>query len=165
MYGVLFRVCVSFALGILVYEYGDVAKNEKLNFILEDGANNRGDAQQLYGLFKKDRRADPIMRNLLGPVLDFRGKKESPGCQAADLKLGGAMLQTKMEHAKTPERPIEDTDLASADAPLIPNKAPSFRLPITREVLESLKNQLFMEAEARRKFPEVALTQSRLLRG
>jgi hypothetical protein len=122
-----------------------------------------GDAHRLYGLFKKDRRADPIMKEMLGPALR-EADKMSPGCLAADLMLCAAYHQAKAEHGKVPERPIEESDFARADVQVTHNEIPTIRLPIGREVFESLKTELFMEAEARRKFAQEALRQSRLRR-
>jgi hypothetical protein len=109
------------------------------------------------------RRADPIMKEMLGPALRELDKM-SPGCQAADLMLCAAYHQAKAEHGEVPERPIEDSDFARADAPITSDEIPTFRLPIGRQVFESLKTELFMEAEARRKFAHEVLRQSRLRR-
>jgi hypothetical protein len=97
---------------------------------------------------------------MLGPALR-EADKMSPGCQAADLMLCAAYHQAKAEHGKVPERPIEDSDFARADAPITPDEIPTFRLPIDRQVFESLKTEPFMEAEARRKLAQEALRQSR----
>src|ERR1700733_2395447 len=46
---------------------------------------------------KTDPHADPAFRAMLGD-LEFADKKSSPGCQAADLMLGGAIRQERTEH-------------------------------------------------------------------
>jgi hypothetical protein len=162
-YGVLFRALVSISLGLIVYEKGDdAAKEDVINFVLENGAKS-GDAQRLYGLFKKDRRADPIMKQMLDPVLDFAEKEDSPGCQVADLMLYAAYRQELTEHGEAPSI-IEESSFASADAPIRPNEIPTFRIPIGQEVLESLKEGLLMEEKARRQYAKQLLKNSRLRR-
>ena len=93
----LFRAAVSFSLGIVVYEKGDDASNDTVDFVLEAGAKNQGDARRLFELFKTDRKADPVMKQMLGAELRL-ADKSSPGCQAADLMLGGAYRQELLEH-------------------------------------------------------------------
>jgi hypothetical protein len=148
-YGVLFRATVSGSLGIIAYEKGESARDDVINFVLENGARHRGDAQRIYHLFKHDRRADPIMKKMLGPVMRVADKEDSPGCQAADLMLGAAYRQALLEHGHASSI-IEDSSFASADGPIQPDEVPTFRIPIGREELESLKEGLLMEEDARR---------------
>jgi hypothetical protein len=163
-YGVLFRACVSFCLGILAGEYGEEVKGKRLDFVLDE-QGIIPEAHHLYYMLKHDSHSDPIMKEMLGPVLGVARKERSPGCQVAGLLLDGAYRQAKMEHGKTPSRPIEKSAFARPDIPINRNEIPIFRLPLGREVLESLRAGLFMEAEAWRKFSREALEQGRLRRG
>jgi hypothetical protein len=162
-YGVLFRACVSFCLGILACEYGEEAKSKRLDFVLDE-QGIIPEAHHLYYMLKHDSHCDPIMKEMLGPGLGVAGKASSPGCQVAGLLLDGAYRQAKMEHGKTPSLPIEKSAFARTDIPVNPNEIPIFRLPLGREVLESLQAGLFMEARAWRKFSREALEQGRLRR-
>jgi hypothetical protein len=163
-YGVLFRACVSFCLGVLAGEYGEEVKGNRLDFVLDE----RGripETRHLYYILKHDSHSDPIMKDMLGPALGVARKESSPGCQVAGLLLDGAYRQAKVEHGKTPSLPIEKSAFARPDIPVNRNEIPIFRLPLGREVLESLRSGSFMEAEAWRKYSREALEQGRLRRG
>jgi hypothetical protein len=162
-YGVLFRACVSFCLGILAAEYGEEVKGKRFDFVV-DQRGKIADARRLYDILQHDSHSDPIMTEMLGPVIGLAGKESSPGCQVAGLLLDGAYRQAKMEHGKTPSLPIEKSAFARPDIPVNRNEIPIFRLPLGREVLESLRAGLFMDAEASRKFSREALEQGRLRR-
>jgi hypothetical protein len=162
-YGVLFRATVSFLLGVLEYEYKDKAEETTVGFVLEDGAAQKGDAQRLYDCFKCDKHVHPVTRNMLAPKLDFADKKSSPGCQAADLMLHAAYKQAVDEHGREDSPPIEDT-IYSANARPREEEVPVFRIPLGRDVLESLNQNLFLREDERRKHAEICLEQSRLRR-
>jgi hypothetical protein len=84
-YGVCFRACLAFVPSYIVSELKLATKapgtqEMKINFVLEDGHRNVGDARRLFDLFKAD--ALPEWQHLVG---DFEvSKKDSPGAQAAD---------------------------------------------------------------------------------
>lgn len=103
-YGVLFRGCVSFCLGVVAYSLNEKVDDEVVSFVLESGGVKPGYIKDLYGRFKTDRHADPAIRGMLGPEVRFAKKSESPGCQAADLMLGGAIRQERTEHGVQPSR-------------------------------------------------------------
>jgi hypothetical protein len=161
-YGVLFRACVSFCLGILAGEYGDKVEGQRLDFVLE-GRGKIADARYLYHMLQHNH-SGPIMKEMLGSSLGVTRKERSPGCQVAGLLLDGAYRQAKMEHGKTLSLPIEKSAFARSDIPVNRNEIPIFRLPLGREVLESLRTGMFMEAEAWHKFSREALEQGRLRR-
>jgi hypothetical protein len=163
-YGVLFRACVSFCLGILAGEWEEEVKGQRLDFVLDE-TGRIPEARHLYDILKHDSHSDPIMKEMLGPVLGVARKESSSGCQVAGLLVDGAYRQAKMEHGRTSSLPIEKSAFARPDIPVNRNEIPIFRLPLGREVLESLRPSLFMEAEAWRKFSREALEQGRLRRG
>ena len=127
-----------------------LAKDSVVNFILENGAANKGDVGRLYKMFKNDRKVEPLIKNMLGPVLDHAEKKESPGCQVSDFVLGGAYRQELTEHNVEPSI-IEQSSFAG-ELQITMHSTPIFRLPITRDILASLKESLLIEEDERRKF-------------
>jgi len=101
-YGVLFRDVVSFVVEAIRED------NSVINFILEDGAARKGDADRLYKMYRKDRKVEAAIKKMLGSALGFAKKRESPGCQVSDLILGGAYRQELTEHNVGPSN-IEPT--------------------------------------------------------
>jgi hypothetical protein len=161
-YGVLFRAAVSFVLQAICDD-DDLANNSVVNFILENGAAHKGDADRLYKMFKTDRKVEPAIKKMLGPVLGLAEKKESPGCQVSDFILGGAYRQELTEHTVEPS--IIEKSSFVRDPQITHHSTPIFRVPITREILESLKESLLLEEEERRNFAQAVLKKSRAKTG
>jgi len=152
-YGVLFRGCVSFCLGVVAYSLNEKVDDEVVSFVLERGGVKAGYIKDLYGRFKTDRHADPALRGILGPKVGFAKKDESPGCQAADLMLGGAIRQERTEHAAQPSQ-IEQSSFADISKPIDAEDVPTFRIPVGQRVLESLRENMFVEEAERREWWE-----------
>ena len=152
MYGVLLRACVSFTLAIIAYQLNDDVQNEAVNFVVEKGGTKPDYARQLFQRLKTDRLADPMLRGMLGG-LDFANKKKSPGCQAADLMLGGAIRQERTEHGMKPSL-IEHSSFADVTQPVSNEDVVTYRIPVTRTILESLRENMFAEAEITRQWWE-----------
>ena len=91
----------------------------------------------------------PNWDKLIG-TLAFAEKKECPGVQVADLSIYGAYRQEMQEHGNTPTA-LEHSTLIASKTP-DGEDIPSFRIPITREILASLKDDLFLREEERKKF-------------
>jgi hypothetical protein len=91
-----------------------------------------------------------LTRGMLGD-LDFADKKESPGCQAADLMLGGVIRQERTEHGIKPSM-IEQSSFADITQPVNSDDLATFRIPVTRVVPESLRKNMFVEADIRREW-------------
>lgn len=150
MYGVLLRACISFSLAVVAREFGE---DNVVNFVLEAGGVKPGYAEQIYAAMKNDHVSDPLFRAMLGPVIGFAKKKECPGCQAADLMIGGALQLERQEHGKE-HSIIERSSFADATMPFDPDDAPTFRIPVSREVLTSLRERMFVEERLRREWAE-----------
>ena len=160
-YGVCFRACLTFVPSYIASELTiagkcDLAKDLTINFCLEDGHRNVGDAKRLFELFKAD--ALPAWQQFVGSFEVVR--KVSPGAQTADFLAYCTYRAELREHGIKPTA-IEKSSYV-ADAPIIPNTYPStsssgmklFRIPITRQNLQELKNDLFArEAERLRPPP------------
>jgi hypothetical protein len=157
-YGVLFRACVVFVPGVIASELkllGPTAMAEPttINLALE-GSHKGGDARRLFDLYKKD--ALPEWRQLVGTFKT--STKDSVGAQAADFLAYTIYRAEILEHGQAAS--VIERSSYVADTPLIANTYPRqplpprgpaiFRIPITREVLQSLKDDLFaIEAERR----------------
>jgi hypothetical protein len=94
-------------------------------------------------------------------VLGFADKKQSPGCQAADLFLMGVIRQERKEHGLQPSD-IERSSLADPTKPIDMNDIPTFRIPITKIILKGLRENLFIEEALRREWAQQLLVASRL---
>jgi Protein of unknown function (DUF3800) len=168
-YGVCFRACLAFVPSFIASELelvGQTAMAEltTLNFALEAGPKS-GDARRLFGLYKKD--ALPEWRHLVGTF--DTPTKDSVGAQAADFLAYTIYRAEMLEHGQ--EASVIEKSSYVADTPLTPNTYPRqplpttgpaiFRIPITRDVLQSLKDDLFaIEAERRAAWRSRSATRS-----
>lgn len=149
-YGCCFRACLAFLPSFIASEYGELAKSMTINFCLEDGHRNVGDAKRLFDLFKSD--ALPEWQNLVG-TFDVV-KKDSAGAQAADFLAYCIYRAEISEHGKGPTD-IENSAYIAAPQQIsgASNLGAAWqlhRIPITRQILSDLKNDLFAQ-EAERK--------------
>lgn len=158
-YGVCFRACLAFVPSFIASELklagqGALAEPTRIDFALEGGHANVGDARRLFELYKKG--ALPEWQHLIGEF--DTSTKDSVGAQAADFLAYAAYRAELLEHGQA----ASDIETSSyvADARMIANNYPRapvpqngpmlFRIPITRDVLQSLKDDLFaIEAERR----------------
>jgi hypothetical protein len=160
-YGVCFRACLAFIPSYIASEFAlaqqtALAQQATIDFVLEQGHRNMGDAQRLFALYKAD--ALPEWRGFVG-TMDV-STKDSPGTQAADFLAYCVYRAESLEH-QVAASAIEKSSYV-ADTPLIANTYPRqpipqqgpmlFRIPISREVLQSLKDDLFSR-EAERRVP------------
>jgi hypothetical protein len=119
------------------------ARETTIIFVLEDGHRNVGDARRLFSLFKAD--GLPEWQHLVG-TFDV-AKKDTPGAQAADFFACCVYQAELLEHGTAPSA-IERSSYV-ADTPLVANTYPRqpapqsgpklFRIPVSQEVLRSLK--------------------------
>jgi hypothetical protein len=160
-YGVCFRACLAFVPSYIASEFAlaqqtALAQQATINFVLEQGHRNTGDAQRLFKLFKAD--ALPEWQDFVG-TMDL-STKDSPGTQAADFLAYCVYRAEGLEH-QVAASAIEKSSYV-ADTPLVANTYPRqpipqqgpilYRIPISREVLQSLKDDLFAR-EAERSAP------------
>jgi hypothetical protein len=96
-YAVLFRGCL-WAVLAAVTDNLEIAKQSQVNFVLEAGAKNSGDAIRLFELGKENLIAE--WSSLLGTLT--LGTKESPGLQAADLLVYASNRLERMDHSAEP---------------------------------------------------------------
>jgi hypothetical protein len=158
-YGVCFRACLRFVPSLIasklkMAEQTALAAKLTINFVLEQGHRNLGDARRLFYLYKADVLSE--WEPLVGTL--STSTKNSPGSQAADFLAYAVYRAEILEHGEAPSV-IEQSSYV-ANTALLPNYCPRqpvpgkgpmlFRIPVNREVLQSLKDDLFaLEAERR----------------
>jgi hypothetical protein len=160
-YGVLFRACLAFVPSFIASQFinagqTSLVQKSTINLVLENGHRNAGDAQRLFKLYKAD--ALPECQQLVG-TMDV-STKDSIGAQAADFLAYSVYRAECLEHGQAAST-IEKSSYVS-DAPLVANSYPPrpegqkgamiFRIPVGRETLQSLKDDLFAR-EAERRSP------------
>ena len=158
-YGVCFRACLAFVPSLIAWELKLAGRTPlgaqmTVNFVLEHGHKNLGDARRLFDLYKAD--LLPEWEQFVG-TLDT-STKDCAGSQATDFLAYAVYRAEILEHGRAPSV-VEESSYV-ADIPLVANWYPRqplpqtgpavFRIPVTRAVLQSLKDDLFaLEAERR----------------
>lgn len=146
-YAVCFRACLAFVPEYIVSGLKSAADATTINFVLEDGHRHIGDARRLFDLYKTG--VLPEWQQLVGSM-DV-SMKDSPGAQAADFLAYTVYRAEIREHGHAPSviensSYVADTLLTVQTAPhqAIPQNGPAvFRIPIGRETLQSLRDDLF----------------------
>jgi hypothetical protein len=122
-YGVCFRACLAFVPSFIASELklvgqGALAEPTRIDFALEGGHANVGDARRLFELYKKD--ALPEWQHLIGEF--DTSTKESVGAQAADFMAYVMYRAELLEHGQA----ASDIETSSyvADTPMIANNYP-----------------------------------------
>ncbi len=138
--GVLYQALVSFAVSFL--ESFPPSDLDQLNFIYEK-IDKPGGLQAIHDAFKRDGN----VAGWFGP-LKFATRSDVLGLQGADCLASGS-LQCEMELHGAEPTDIAQSQLVVID-PQMAIKAPmSFRLPITRDILEALRDDLLLTKGAR----------------
>ncbi|SIT49080.1 hypothetical protein BN2475_1250017 [Paraburkholderia ribeironis] len=146
-YAVCFRACLAFVPEYIASGLKFAADATIINFVLEDGHRHIGDARRLFDLYKTA--VSPEWRQLVGSM-DV-STKGSSGAQAADF-LAYTVYRTEiLEHSHAPSviehsSHVADTLLTARTTPhqATQQTGPAvFRIPIGREILQSLKDDLF----------------------
>ncbi|MGO8954514.1 MAG: DUF3800 domain-containing protein [Rhodomicrobium sp.] len=146
-YSLCFRACLNFVPSFIADELAaagqtNLSQETTMNFVLEDGHKNVGDARRLFNLYKDCASAE---WNQFVGTFDVV-KKESPGAQAADFLSYCVYRNEICEHGRQPS--IIEQSSYTADAALVANTdlfrptrqtAPMlFRIPVGREQLKTL---------------------------
>jgi hypothetical protein len=147
-YGLCFRLVLS----IVPKKIRDAMPRDdiSLNLVLEDGAQNAGDAVRIFNLFKTE--APPELAKMAGTI-SFGKKKEFPGLQAAD-GIASSVFRLQKD---PPDQPfyfpenVYDAPLSESRARM-PGSAPVFRIEATPTVLRELRENIFAKIQARKQF-------------
>src|SRR6266404_60209 len=122
-YGVCFRGCLAFVPSFIASELklagqGALAELTRIDFALEGGHANVGDARRLFELYKKD--ALPEWQHLIGEF--DMSTKDSVGAQAADFLAYAVYRAELLEHGQAAS--VIERSSYVADTPLTPNTYP-----------------------------------------
>lgn len=145
--GVLFRATLALLPEAVIRENKEEAIQAQINVVLESGGPNPGGIVGIFNELKSIML--PEWDKLIGSI-EFAEKKICPGVQIADLLVYGANRQEILEHGKKPTA-LEHSSLVASHIPTN-SDIPSFRIPITREILKGLKAELLLREEERKKF-------------
>lgn len=134
--GVLYRASVSFFVAFL--EQHPPPGLDKVNFVYERGVKEGG-LQAIHADFQ----TVSDLEDWFG-TLTFEGRDDRLWLQAADCLAAGALFHERIEHAGTHTN-IADSGLVMAGQTPSSLVAPlSFRLPVTRTILETLRDELLL---------------------
>ena len=139
-FGVLFRGCLWAVLGAVTEDL-ERAKQFTVNFVLEDGAKNSADALRLFDLAKSN--TLPEWSHLLGTIK--LETKQSPGLQAADLLVYASSRIEQTDHGNLPSNTETSSHILGPGDAIPAFKC--FRIPITRDMLESLRLDFLLPPE------------------
>jgi Protein of unknown function (DUF3800) len=142
-YGLCFRYCLSLIPGFAKEAFGDRELN--INFVLESGHKNAGDALRIFDKLKKQHlvsvEEQEIVR-MLGTIA-FDDKKKFPGLQIADVNAYSAFQHYTRE-------PLElvtlNPETSMQDAKRI-QKVPVFNLELRETELKMFKQFILGEIE------------------
>lgn len=152
-YGACFRLCLMFVPKLVHELYGE--RDLTLNFVLESGHKNAGDAVRIFDLFKKQ--APEEWRHIAGTIT-FADKMDCYGVQAADsLAWTGYKVELRGNVAAKPFERTDETWTPEMD--YIQGPRPVFRLKGTPNVLTEMRDSLIShvaEREAHWKKPKVS---------
>jgi hypothetical protein len=136
-FGVLFRGCLSLIVSAVTTDL-ELAKQSTINFVLEDGAKNSGDAVRLFDLAKSNNL--PEWSHLLGSIT--RGQKQSYGLQAADLVVYFSNIAERTDHRDKPTEIENSSHILSQGDPIPAFKY--YRMPIRKKSLTSLQTDFLL---------------------
>jgi hypothetical protein len=150
-YGLCFRYCLSLIPGLAQDRF--VGRKLDINFVLEEGHKNAGDALRVFNLVKQTRVDDPAeiaIMKMLGTIA-FDEKKKYPGLQIADVNAYSAFQhETGTRELEVVTLPNEGTMKAARKI----QRLPIFRLEIRDTEAKMFKKFILNEIEekkARRK--------------
>jgi hypothetical protein len=133
--GVLYRACLSFFAAWL--EEYPPENLDQVGFVYERGPKEAG-LQAIHAGFQ---RID--LPDWFGP-LSFVGKSGRVALQAADCLAAGALVHEREEHAAEPSDIASSSLVMTGVTPPSLTAPVSFRLPVTRQIIEQLREELLL---------------------
>jgi hypothetical protein len=134
--GVLYRACMSFFAGFL--EDHKPPGFDRVQFVYERGPKEGGLAAIHGGFLAADDLGD-----WFGP-LTFVAKGDRVALQAADCLAAGALFHERGEHTAAASDISESGLVMTGPAPAALDAPVSFRLPVTKPIIESLRDDLLV---------------------
>jgi hypothetical protein len=156
-YGLCFRYCLSVIPGMAKDAFGD--RELDINFMLESGHKNAGDAERIFNLVKKKGASHPEEKEIvkmLG-VIAFGDKVKFPGLQIADVNAYSAFQHETVSPLETITLKPETS---MADAKKI-QKVPIFRLEVGETELSMFKKFILDEIQERQDYQLVLAARRR----
>jgi hypothetical protein len=143
-YGLCFRLIMN-----LVFKkiYEEERRDDlTLNMVLEAGAENAGDAERIFNLFKKH--APPHLAKMAGTITF--GGKDVPGLQAADGTASSVFRLEQHPHDQ-PYHGSEDTwdEPISVGRARINGRTPVYRIEASHTILRQLREAIDLQDQAR----------------
>jgi hypothetical protein len=133
--GVLYRANMSFFAAFL--EEHPPANLDRVEFVYERGPKEGGLRAIHAGFEKTD------LPDWFGP-LSFVAKGDRVALQAADCLATGALVHERQEHAAAPSDVAVSSLVTTGTSPVDIAAPASFRLPVTREIIENLRDELLL---------------------
>jgi hypothetical protein len=156
-YGLCFRFCVSLIPGLAKDAFK--GRDLDINFVLESGHKNAGDAERIFNRVKKQGLTNPneveIVKML--NVISFADKVKFPGLQIADVNAYSAYQHESGAHPL--ELTTVEPETCMADAKKA-QKVPVFRLELRETELKMFKQFVLDEIEERKARSRKAVTSS-----
>jgi hypothetical protein len=135
-YGLCFRYLISIIPGLAKEAFGD--RKLDINFVLESGHKNAGDAERIFHKCKNTRTNNPeelAIIAMLGTI-SFGDKERFPGLQVADVNAySGFQHEMRPTKLEVIELPIESTMKAAKKK----RRTPVFRLELKEPILKGFR--------------------------
>jgi hypothetical protein len=146
MYGLCFRHVVVFVVDTLARSLN--RSDIEVNFVLEAGHKNAGDAVRIFDQMKNDKSGRPVA---LG-TLALEGKKKFYGLQGADLVSHTFYLAERASEDDMDLTPVPESGTLGDAEKALKRKGPIFRNVLGPEQLKHIKESKFAYERARMEF-------------
>ena len=134
--GVLYRASMSFFVSFLEQYPPD--NLHRVRFVYEKGVKEGG-LLAIHGEFQNGGE----LGDWFGP-LSFETKDAFLGLQAADCLAAGGLRRERDDHANGRGDIRHSSFVMTGETPVALNAPVSFRLPVTREIIESLRDEILL---------------------
>lgn len=134
--GVLYRASMSFFASFLEQYPPD--NLDHVRFVYEKGVKEGG-LRAIHGEFQNGGELD----DWFGP-LSFETKDAFLGLQAADCLAAGGLQRERDDHADGRDDIGQSSFVMTGETPVTLDAPISFRLPVTREIIESLRDEILL---------------------
>jgi len=146
MYGLCFRHVVVFVVDTLAKSLN--RSDIEVNFVLEAGHKNAGDAVRIFNQMKNDKSGRPVA---LGTLV-LEGKKKLYGLQGADLVSHTFYLAERANEDDMNLTPVPESGTLDDAEKALKRKGPIFRNVLGPEQLKHIKESKFAYERARMEF-------------
>jgi hypothetical protein len=135
--GVLYRASMSFFASFLEQYPPD--NLDHVRFVYEKGVKQGGGLLAIHGEFQNGGEVD----DWFGP-LSFEAKDSFLGLQAADCLAAGGLQRERSDHSNGRDDVGQSSFVMTGETPTTLDAPVIFRLPVTREIIESLRDEILL---------------------